>query len=41
MIQFVVRNNKLRFEAKLAAADKAGLTPSLQFLTVATAVKKE
>jgi hypothetical protein len=41
MIQFVVRNNKVRFEAKLAAADKAGLTPSSQLLKVATAVKKE
>jgi len=41
MIQFVLENNKVRFEVNLAAADKAGLTLSSQLLKVATAVRKD
>jgi hypothetical protein len=41
MIQFVLRNNKTRFEVNLTAAEKAGLTISSQLLKVATAVRKD
>ena len=41
MIQFVLRENKVRFEVNLAAAEKAGLTLSSQLLKVATEIKKE
>lgn len=40
MIQFVVRENKVRFEVNLTATEKAGLTLSSQLLKVATDVKK-
>ena len=40
MIQFVLMDNKIRFEVNLAAAEKAGLTVSSQLLKVATAVRK-
>jgi hypothetical protein len=39
MIQFVIQENRVRFEVNLAAADKAGLTLSSQLLKVASAVK--
>jgi hypothetical protein len=38
MIQFVLRDNKVRFEVNLAAAERAGLTFSSQLLKVATDV---
>jgi len=38
MIQFVLRDNKVRFEVNLAAAERAGLTLSSQLLKVATDV---
>ena len=41
MIQFVLRESKVRFEVNLTAAEKAGLTFSSQLLKVATDVKKE
>jgi hypothetical protein len=41
MIQFVIQDNKIRFEVNLSAADKAGLTFSSQLLKVASAVKKD
>ena len=41
MIQFVLKENKVRFEVNLTAAEKAGLTFSSQLLKVATDVKKE
>jgi hypothetical protein len=41
MIQFVIQDNKVRFEVNLSAADKAGLTFSSQLLKVASAVKKD
>jgi hypothetical protein len=41
MIQFVLRDNKVRFEVNLTATDKAGLTLSSQLLKVATDVRKE
>ena len=40
MIQFVLMDNKIRFEVNLAAAEKAGLTVSSQLLKVATVVRK-
>lgn len=40
MIQFMVQDNKVRFEVNLPAADKAGLVLSSQLLKVASAVKK-
>jgi len=40
MIQFVLQENKVRFEVNLAAAAKSGLTFSSQLLKVATEVKK-
>jgi len=40
MIQFVLREKKVRFEVNLTAAEKAGLTLSSQLLKVATDVKK-
>lgn len=39
-IQFVLMDNKIRFEVNLAAAEKAGLTVSSQLLKVATTVRK-
>lgn len=41
MIQFVLRENKVRFEVNLTAAEKAGLTLSSQLLKVATDIRKE
>lgn len=41
MIQFVLSDNKVRFEVNLGAAEKAGLKFSSQLLKVATDVKKE
>ena len=41
MIQFVIQDNRVRFEVNLSAADKAGLTFSSQLLKVASAVKKD
>lgn len=41
MIQFVMEENKVRFEVNLSAADKAGLTLSSQLLKVATTVRKD
>jgi hypothetical protein len=41
MIQFVLKDNKVRFEVNLIAADKAGLTISSQLLKVATDIKRE
>lgn len=40
MIQFVLKENKVRFEVNLAAADKAGLSFSSQLLKVATDIRK-
>jgi len=40
MIQFVMLDNKVRFEVNLAAAEKAGLTMSSQLLKVATEIKR-
>jgi hypothetical protein len=40
VIQFVIQENKVRFEVNLTAAEKAGLTLSSQLLKVASAVKK-
>jgi YfiR/HmsC-like len=40
MIQFVLRENKVRFEVNLAAAEKAGLSFSSQLLKVATDIRK-
>jgi hypothetical protein len=41
MIQFVVRDNKVRFEVNLRAAEKAGLSLSSQLLKVATDIRNE
>jgi hypothetical protein len=41
MIQFVLKDNKVRFEVNLIAAEKAGLTISSQLLKVATDIKRE
>jgi hypothetical protein len=41
MIQFVLQENKVRFEVNLTAAEKAGLTLSSQLLKVATDIKRE
>jgi hypothetical protein len=41
MIQFVLAENKVRFQVNLAATDKAGLTFSSQLLKVATYIKRE
>jgi hypothetical protein len=41
MIQFVLKENKVRFEVNLTAAEKAGLTLSSQLLKVATEIRKE
>jgi hypothetical protein len=41
MIQFVVKENKVRFEVNLAAAEKSGLVLSSQLLKVATTVRKD
>jgi hypothetical protein len=41
MIQFVLKENKVRFEVNLAAGEKAGLTFSSQLLKVATDVRTE
>lgn len=41
MIQFVIQENKVRFQVNLTAAEKAGLTLSSQLLKVASAVKKD
>jgi hypothetical protein len=41
MIQFLMRDNKVRFEVNLAAAEKAGLSFSSQLLKVATDIRKE
>ncbi|HEY4740317.1 MAG TPA: YfiR family protein [Candidatus Acidoferrales bacterium] len=40
MIQFVLTDNKVRFEVNLAAAERSGLTLSSQLLKVATQVKR-
>lgn len=40
MIQFVLMDNKIRFEVNLTAAEKAGLIVSSQLLKVATTVRK-
>jgi hypothetical protein len=40
MIQFVTRENKVRFEVNLTAVEKAGLTFSSQLLKVATDIRK-
>jgi hypothetical protein len=40
MIQFVLKDNKVRFEVNLIAAEKAGLTVSSQLLKVATAIRR-
>jgi hypothetical protein len=39
MIQFILQDNKVRFEVNLTAAEKAGLTLSSQLLKLATAVR--
>ena len=41
IIQFVLKDNKVRFEVNLVAAGKAGLTISSQLLKVATEIKRE
>ncbi len=41
MIQFVLKDSKVRFAVNLTAAEKAGLTLSSQLLKVATDIKKE
>jgi len=41
MIQFVVMQDRVRFEVNLDAAEKAGLTLSSELLKVATSVKRE
>jgi len=41
MIQFVLKDNKVRFEVNLSAAQKAGLIFSSQLLKVASDIKKE
>lgn len=40
-IQFVIQEQKVRFEVNLTAADKAGLTFSSQLLKVASVVRKD
>lgn len=40
MIQFVLKENRVRFEVNLAAAEKAGLSFSSQLLKVATDIRK-
>jgi hypothetical protein len=40
MIQFVMEENRIRFEVNLAAAQRAGLTLSSELLKVATVVRK-
>jgi hypothetical protein len=40
MIQFVMEENRIRFEVNLAATQRAGLTLSSELLKVATAVRK-
>ena len=40
MIQFVLKDNKVRFEVNLTVAEKAGLTLSSQLLKVATEVRR-
>jgi len=40
MIQFVLEENRIRFEVNLAATQRAGLTLSSELLKVATAVRK-
>ncbi len=41
MIEFVRKENKVRFEVNLTATEKAGLTLSSQLLKVATDIKRE
>jgi hypothetical protein len=41
MIQFVLKENKVRFEVNLTAAEKAGLMLSSQLLKVATDIRRE
>ncbi|HSS98748.1 MAG TPA: YfiR family protein [Terriglobales bacterium] len=41
MVQFVVENNRIRFEVNLTAAQNAGLTLRSELLRVATVVKKD
>jgi hypothetical protein len=41
MIQFVLKDNKVRFAVNLIAAEKAGLTISSQLLKVATDIKRQ
>ena len=40
MIQFVLEENRIRFEVNLTATQRAGLTLSSELLKVATAVRK-
>jgi hypothetical protein len=40
MIQFVLKDNKVRFEVNLSTAEKGGLTLSSQLLKVATDIRK-
>jgi hypothetical protein len=40
MIQFVMEENRIRFEVNLTATQHAGLTLSSELLKVATAVRK-
>jgi hypothetical protein len=40
MIQFVMEENRIRFEVNLTATQRAGLTLSSELLKVATAVRK-
>jgi hypothetical protein len=40
-IEFVRKENKVRFEVNLSATERAGLTLSSQLLKVATAIKKD
>jgi hypothetical protein len=41
MIQFVVEENRIRFEVNLTATERAGLTLSSELLKVATAVRRD
>jgi hypothetical protein len=41
MIQFVVRDDRVRFEVNLTAADRAGISLSSELLKVAAAVRKD
>jgi YfiR/HmsC-like len=41
MIQFVLEQNRVRFEVNLTAAQRVGLAPSSELLKVATVVRRE